>query len=95
MIYKAYNLAREAHKDQKRLSGEDYVIHPVSVAYILAEMQMDTETIVAAILHDVIEDTIYSYDYIGKEFNQDIADLVEGCNKNRSDWFSIQRRESG
>ena len=81
MIYKAYDLAREAHKDQKRLSGEDYVIHPVSVAYILAEMQMDTETIVAAILHDVIEDTIYSYDYIKEEFNQDIADLVEGVTK--------------
>jgi len=81
MINKAYNLAREAHKDQKRLSGEEYVIHPVSVAYILAEMQMDTETIVAAILHDVIEDTIYSYDYIKEEFNQDIADLVEGVTK--------------
>ncbi|WP_373483560.1 bifunctional (p)ppGpp synthetase/guanosine-3',5'-bis(diphosphate) 3'-pyrophosphohydrolase [Acetobacterium sp.] len=81
MIDKAYDLAREAHKDQKRLSGEDYVIHPVSVAYILAEMQMDTETIVAAILHDVIEDTIYSYDYIKEEFNQDIADLVEGVTK--------------
>ncbi|URN83042.1 RelA/SpoT family protein [Acetobacterium wieringae] len=81
MIVKAYDLAREAHKDQKRLSGEDYVIHPVSVAYILAEMQMDTETIVAAILHDVIEDTIYSYDYIKEEFNQNIADLVEGVTK--------------
>ncbi|AWW25344.1 bifunctional (p)ppGpp synthetase/guanosine-3',5'-bis(diphosphate) 3'-pyrophosphohydrolase [Acetobacterium sp. KB-1] len=81
MINKAYDLAREAHKDQKRLSGEDYVIHPVSVAYILAEMQMDTETIVAAILHDVIEDTIYSYDYIKEEFNEDIADLVEGVTK--------------
>lgn len=81
MIDKAYDLAREAHKDQKRLSGEDYVIHPVSVAYILAEMQMDTETIVAAILHDVIEDTIYSYDYIKEEFNENIADLVEGVTK--------------
>ncbi|MBC3804712.1 RelA/SpoT family protein [Acetobacterium fimetarium] len=81
MIYRAYELAREAHKDQKRLSGEDYIIHPVSVAYILAEMQMDTETIVAAILHDVIEDTIYSYDYIKETFNENIADLVEGVTK--------------
>ncbi len=81
MIYKAYNLAKEAHQNQKRLSGEDYVIHPVSVAYILAEMQMDTETIVAAILHDVIEDTIYSYDYIKEEFNETIANLVEGVTK--------------
>ncbi|MBK5243592.1 MAG: bifunctional (p)ppGpp synthetase/guanosine-3',5'-bis(diphosphate) 3'-pyrophosphohydrolase [Eubacteriaceae bacterium] len=81
MINKAYELAREAHKDQKRLSGEEYVIHPVSVAYILAEMQMDTETIVAAILHDVIEDTVYSYDYIKEVFNEQIADLVEGVTK--------------
>lgn len=81
MINKAYGLAREAHKDQKRLSGEEYVIHPVSVAYILAEMQMDTETIVAAILHDVIEDTIYTYDYIKENFNQQVADLVEGVTK--------------
>jgi GTP pyrophosphokinase len=81
MIVKAYDLAREAHKDQKRLSGEDYVIHPVSVAYILAEMQMDTETIVAAILHDVIEDTVYSYEFIKEAFNENIANLVEGVTK--------------
>ncbi|KNZ42167.1 RelA/SpoT family protein [Acetobacterium bakii] len=81
MINKAYELAREAHKGQKRLSGEEYVIHPVSVGYILAEMQMDTETIVAAILHDVIEDTVYSYDYIKENFNEQVADLVEGVTK--------------
>lgn len=81
MIFKAYELAREAHKDQKRLSGEEYVIHPVSVAYILAEMQMDTETICAGILHDVIEDTVYSYDFIKTEFNVQVADLVEGVTK--------------
>lgn len=81
MINKAYELAREAHKDQKRLSGEEYVIHPVSVAYILAEMQMDTETIVAAILHDVIEDSVYTYDYIKDAFNEQVADLVEGVTK--------------
>ncbi|MGL4606872.1 MAG: RelA/SpoT family protein [Eubacteriaceae bacterium] len=81
MIFKAYELAREAHKDQRRLSGEEYVIHPVSVAYILAEMQMDTETIVAGILHDVIEDTIYSYDFIKENFNEQVADLVEGVTK--------------
>jgi GTP pyrophosphokinase len=81
MIYEAYLLASDAHKDQKRLSGEKYVIHPVSVAYMLAEMQMDTETIVAGILHDVIEDTVFSYDYIKEHFNEQVADLVEGVTK--------------
>ncbi|MGD9473534.1 MAG: bifunctional (p)ppGpp synthetase/guanosine-3',5'-bis(diphosphate) 3'-pyrophosphohydrolase [Eubacteriaceae bacterium] len=81
MIVRAYELARSAHKDQKRLSGEDYVIHPVSVAYILAEMDMDIETIVAAILHDVIEDTDYTYEYIKDNFSESIANLVEGVTK--------------
>ncbi len=81
LILKAYRLARHAHKNQKRLSGEEYVIHPISVAYILAQMQLDTETIIAAILHDIIEDTDYSYDYIKEEFNKNIAELVEGVTK--------------
>jgi len=81
MIQRAFDLAKEAHKDQKRMSGELYIIHPVSVAYILAEFRMDVETIVAAILHDVIEDTDISYETVKKLFNQDIADLVDGVTK--------------
>ena len=81
LITKAYNFAYEAHKDQKRESGEPYVVHPVEVACILADMGLDTNTIVAGLLHDVIEDTVFTYEDIIKEFNQEVGDLVEGVTK--------------
>lgn len=81
MIMRAFQLADEAHEGQKRKSGEEYIIHPVAVAYILAEYKMDTETICAALMHDVIEDTDYTHKQIATIFNARIADLVEGVTK--------------
>jgi GTP pyrophosphokinase len=81
MITKAYNLAYEAHNDQRRESGEPYIVHPVEVACILANMGMDTNTITAGLLHDVIEDTMYTYEDLIREFNIEVANLVEGVTK--------------
>lgn len=81
MIEKAYKVAYEAHKDQKRKSGEPYIIHPLCVALILAELELDKETIVGGILHDVVEDTVMTIDEIAKEFSDEVALLVDGVTK--------------
>ena len=81
IIEKAYLLAKEAHKDQRRRSGEPYIMHPVAVARILFDMGMDNECIIAALLHDVVEDTEYGLDYIRKNFGDDVALLVDGVTK--------------
>lgn len=81
MVQRAYYFAKEAHKEQKRESGEPYIIHPIAVAENLAELGMDTDTIVAGLLHDVIEDTKYTYDDVVREFNAEIANLIDGVTK--------------
>ena len=81
LIMKAYNLANEKHKDQKRSSGEPYIIHPLNVAYILADIGLDESTISAALLHDVVEDTDVTDEQLRKEFGDEIADMVAGVTK--------------
>ena len=81
MIQKAYEVAREAHKDQKRKSGEPYIIHPLCVAIILADLELDKETIVAGLLHDAVEDTWMTIEEVEKEFSAEVALLVDGVTK--------------
>ena len=81
MIEKAYEVAREAHKDQKRKSGEPYIIHPLCVAIILADLELDKETIVAGLLHDSVEDTWMTCEELEREFGAEVALLVDGVTK--------------
>ena len=80
-IRSAYELAKVNHQGQKRNSGEDYIIHPLHVAMILADMNMDSATIIAGLLHDTIEDTSVTYEDIEKKFGKEIAELVDGVTK--------------
>ena len=81
MIEKAYRVASEAHHDQKRKSGEPYIIHPLCVAIILADLELDKETIVAGLLHDVVEDTSITSEQLREEFGEEVEELVEGVTK--------------
>ena len=80
-LTKAYTFAVNAHKNQKRDSGDPYSNHPIAVASILTELKLDSATITTGLLHDTIEDTYATYETINREFGQEIADLVDGVTK--------------
>ncbi len=81
LIEKAYRVADDAHKDQKRKSGEPYIIHPLCVAIILAQLELDKETIMAGLLHDVVEDTKVTSEELTRDFGEEVALLVDGVTK--------------
>ena len=94
MVEKAYNLAKQCHNGQYRDSGEEYITHPLNVAYILATMHLDIDTICAALLHDVVEDTPCRIEDIEKEFNETIGLLVDGVTKISNISFSSPREKN-
>lgn len=94
-ITSAYEFAAEKHKDQKRESGEPYITHPIAVAQILIELGMDTDTICAALLHDVVEDTEASLEDLKKRFGADVANLVDGVTKlNQVSLYSKEEQQA-
>ena len=81
LVRKAYEVAVQAHGDQKRMSGEPYIIHPLCVSIILAELELDKETIVSALLHDVLEDTIMTKEEMTEAFGEEVTEIVDGVTK--------------
>lgn len=94
MILKAYKFAEYLHKGQLRQSGEEYIIHPLNVAYILADMNADADTICAGLLHDTLEDTNISKEEIAENFNDEIAFLVDGVTKISKMNFSTKKEQN-
>jgi len=94
VVKKAYDLAKDLHKGQYRQSGEEYIIHPLNVAYILAGMHADTNTICAGLLHDTLEDTTLTKEEIIKNFNKETADLVDGVTKLKKMNFASKKEEN-
>ncbi len=94
-IITAYEFAAKAHEGQKRSSGQPYIIHPLAVSYILLELGMDTDTICAAMLHDVVEDTPVTLEEVRKRFGQDVAMLVDGVTKlNQVPMFNKEEQQA-
>lgn len=93
LIEKAYNIAKAAHDGQVRKSGEPYIIHPLCVAIILAELELDKETIVSGLLHDVVEDTVMTAEEITEEFSEEVALLVDGVTKLGQLSYSLDKVE--
>lgn len=94
IIQKAYDYAKAKHGDQLRKSGEPYIIHPVQVAYTLANLDLDDNTICAALLHDVLEDTDTTYDDLVKEFNEEVAYMVDGVTKlSKLQYASVEEQQ--
>ena len=94
LIERAYLYATEKHKTQLRKSGEPYIIHPIHVAYIIADLGLDTQTICAALLHDVVEDTDATYNDIEENFGAEIADIVEGVTKLTNLFKSTEEKQA-
>ena len=80
-ILRAYLVASDAHREQARMTGEPFILHPIEVTKILSELQLDADTLAAALLHDVVEDSVYTIEYLQKNFNLDVAELVDGVTK--------------
>ena len=94
LILKAYNYAKENHGDQLRKSGEPYIIHPLQVAYILAELELDESTICSALLHDVVEDTSVTHQDLINEFGNEIAEMVDGVtNLSRLNYKTVEEEQ--
>ena len=81
LVVKAFEIANRLHSGQLRKSGEPYIIHPIAVSFILANFGMDTETIIAGLMHDVVEDTPYTREQLVEDFGEEIALLVDGVTK--------------
>ena len=94
LINRAVSYAQDKHKDQKRKDGSPYIIHPLAVAEIVAEMGLDVDAVLGALLHDCIEDTDASHDDIAKRFGNTTAELVEGVTKlTRADFSSTEEAQ--
>ena len=92
IIIKAYEYSKDHHNKQLRKSGENYIIHPLQVAYVIADLGLDDEAICAALLHDVVEDTNVTKEEIEKEFGSQIAEMVEGVTKLRKTAIYYRKR---